>query len=85
VYRDVYDVIKMVDMYEAVFRPEIIVVKSSKLKRLVSRYVVWGGRPLIDPCSCGGGTTPLHVSRAGHLAPAACSACTLERQPGPRL
>jgi hypothetical protein len=40
--RDVYDVIKIVDMYEAVFQPEIIVVKSAKLKRLVSRCVVWG-------------------------------------------
>jgi hypothetical protein len=37
---DIYDVIKMVTMYEAVFRPETIVVKSTKLKRLVSRCVV---------------------------------------------
>jgi hypothetical protein len=41
--RDIYDVIKMVTMYEAVFRPEIIVVKSTKLKRLVSRCHVWKG------------------------------------------
>ena len=41
--RDIYDVIKMVTRYEAVFRPEIIVVKSTKLKRLVSRCVVWDG------------------------------------------
>lgn len=41
--RDIYDVIKMVAMYEAVFRPETIVVKSTKLKRLVRKCVVWGG------------------------------------------
>ena len=41
--RDICDVIKMVTMYEAVFRPEVIVVKSTKLKRLVSRCVVWDG------------------------------------------
>jgi hypothetical protein len=41
--RDIYDVMKMVAMYEAVFRPEIIVVKSTKLKRLISKSVVWNG------------------------------------------
>jgi hypothetical protein len=41
--RDIYDVIKIVSMYEAVFQPEIIVVKITKLKRLVSRCVVWKG------------------------------------------
>jgi len=47
--RDIYDVIKMVAVYEAVFRPEIIVVKSTKLKRLVSRCVVWDLSP---PTTC---------------------------------
>lgn len=41
--RDIYDVIKMIAKYEAVFGPEIIVVKSTKLKRLVSSCTVWNG------------------------------------------
>lgn len=41
--RDIYDVIKMVTTYEVVFNPKIIVVKSTKLKRLVSRCTVWNG------------------------------------------
>jgi 2-polyprenyl-3-methyl-5-hydroxy-6-metoxy-1,4-benzoquinol methylase len=44
--RDIYDVIKMVNMYEAVFQPELIVVKSTKLKRLVSKCVVWDGNDM---------------------------------------
>jgi 2-polyprenyl-3-methyl-5-hydroxy-6-metoxy-1,4-benzoquinol methylase len=39
--REIYDVIKMITMYEAVFNPKIIVVKSTKLKSLISRSTVW--------------------------------------------
>ena len=42
-YRDIYDVIKMINKYEKVFQPKVIVVKSSKLKRLVSKCVIWDG------------------------------------------
>ena len=40
--RDIYDVIKMISKYEKVFQPEVIIVKSSKLKRLVSKCILWG-------------------------------------------
>ena len=39
--RDIHDVIRMVTKYDVVFRPEIIVVKSTKLKHLVSKCVFW--------------------------------------------
>ena len=39
--RKICDVIKMITVYEAVFDPEIIVVKSTKLKSLVSMSKVW--------------------------------------------
>jgi hypothetical protein len=41
--RELDAVIKMIRMYEAVFAPEIIVVKSTRLKRLVSKCTVWDG------------------------------------------
>lgn len=39
--RDVFSVMKMILMYKAVFQPELIVVKSSKLKKLVAECEVW--------------------------------------------
>ena len=41
--RDIISVLKILRMYENTFKPELIVVKSSKLKRLVSQCVVWEG------------------------------------------
>lgn len=41
--RDIHAVIRMVNMYDAVFDPEVMVVKSTKLKRLVARAEVWRG------------------------------------------
>ena len=40
--RDIYDIIRMINKYDRVYQPEVIVVKSSKLKRLVSKCVIWG-------------------------------------------
>jgi 2-polyprenyl-3-methyl-5-hydroxy-6-metoxy-1,4-benzoquinol methylase len=39
--RDIYDVLKMITVYEAVYAPEIIVAKSTKLKKLIIRSTVW--------------------------------------------
>lgn len=39
--RSMFDVIRMAKMYESVFKPEIIVVKSSNLRRFASSCVVW--------------------------------------------
>ena len=39
--REIYTVIRIIKIYEHVFHPEIIVVKSSRLKRLVSQCSVW--------------------------------------------
>ena len=39
--RSMFDVIRMVRMYDSVFKPEILVVKSSKLKRFAAQCVVW--------------------------------------------
>ncbi len=39
--REINTVIKIVRMYEQTFKPELIVVKSSKLKRLVAQCEVW--------------------------------------------
>jgi len=39
--RSLFDVIKIVLMYKNVFKPELIVVKSSKLKRFVETCIVW--------------------------------------------
>lgn len=47
--RDVRDVIRIVMMYEAAFRPELVVVKSTRLKRLVARCEVWRDPPGADP------------------------------------
>jgi 16S rRNA A1518/A1519 N6-dimethyltransferase RsmA/KsgA/DIM1 with predicted DNA glycosylase/AP lyase activity len=41
--RELNTVIKIVRMYEQTFKPELIVVKSSKLKKLVARCEVWSG------------------------------------------
>lgn len=41
--RELNTMIKIVKMYEQVFKPELIVVKSSKLKRLVAKCEVWDG------------------------------------------
>lgn len=38
--RSIFEVIRIINMYESVFKPEIIVVKSSKLKILVARCVI---------------------------------------------
>ncbi len=39
--RGIFDVIKIIKMYENVFKPELVVVKSSKLKRFVANCEVW--------------------------------------------
>ena len=39
--RDLDTVISMIQKYEAAFSPEIIVVKSSKLKRILREYKIW--------------------------------------------
>ena len=39
--REITDVIRIIRIYEAVFSPEIIVVKSSKLKYFVEKCEVW--------------------------------------------
>jgi hypothetical protein len=39
--RSMFDIITLVKMYESAFRPELIVVKSTRLKKFVSRCVVW--------------------------------------------
>lgn len=36
-----FDIIRMVRMYDSVFKPEVIVVKSSNLKRFAANCVVW--------------------------------------------
>lgn len=41
--REINTVIKIVRMYEQTFKPELIVVKSSKLKRSVAQCEVWNG------------------------------------------
>jgi len=42
--RRITDVLKMVSMYESAFAPEIIVVKSTALKRLLQRCTLWEAR-----------------------------------------
>jgi len=39
--RSIFDVIKMVQMYKGAFRPELIVVKSSRLKRFLESCWIW--------------------------------------------
>lgn len=39
--REINTVIKIIKMYESAFKPELIVVKSSKLKKLVAQCFVW--------------------------------------------
>jgi len=39
--RDILDVVKITTKHAAALKPEVIVVKSSNLKRYVSRCVVW--------------------------------------------
>ncbi len=39
--REITAIIKMIRIYEAVFSPEIIVVKSSKLKYFVEKCKIW--------------------------------------------
>lgn len=39
--RSIYEVIKIVQMYKCVFKPELIVVKSSKLEKFVSECRVF--------------------------------------------
>lgn len=39
--RDPVDVLSMVRKHEAVFKPELIVVKSSRLKNLLKRCEIW--------------------------------------------
>lgn len=39
--RGIFDVMKIVLMYKNVFKPELIVVKSSQLKKFVEKCVVW--------------------------------------------
>lgn len=41
--RELRSVLKILRMYENTFNPELIVVKSSKLKSLASQCVVWEG------------------------------------------
>ncbi len=41
--RELHTVLKIIRMYENVFKPRLIVVKSSRLKRLVSQCEVVGG------------------------------------------
>ncbi len=40
--REINTVIKIIKMYENAFRPELMVVKSSRLKRFVAQCKVWG-------------------------------------------
>jgi len=46
--RDIYDIIKLIFMYDNVFYPDLIVVKSTKLKRLMGRCIIWEGHPIIS-------------------------------------
>lgn len=39
--RDVGTVIPLIQKHEAVFKPELIVIKNSKLKRILQKYIVW--------------------------------------------
>lgn len=39
--REITDVVRLIKIYEAVFTPEIIVVKSSQLKYFVENCLVW--------------------------------------------
>ena len=39
--RGIFDVIKIISMYESAFEPELIVIKSSKLKRFVEKCGIW--------------------------------------------
>ena len=39
--RDIVDVVSMVSRYRSALKPEVIVVKSTKLKQFVSRCTVW--------------------------------------------
>ena len=39
--REINTVIKVIKMYQQVFKPELMVVKSSKLKRFVQQCEVW--------------------------------------------
>lgn len=41
--RDILDVVKITTKHAAALKPEVIVVKSSNLKRYVSRCAVWAG------------------------------------------
>lgn len=49
--RGMFDVIKIIQMYESAFKPELIVIKSSRLKRFVARCEVWNKKRggLTDP------------------------------------
>lgn len=42
--RDIHSVIKMVNMYKAVFNPELMVVKSTRLKRFVQQCKIWDSK-----------------------------------------
>jgi hypothetical protein len=48
--REITDIVKIVRIYATVFSPEIIVVKSSKLKYFVEQCEVWNG--LKDLATC---------------------------------
>jgi len=39
--RSLFDVLKIILMYKSAFKPELIVVKSSQLKRFVENCVIW--------------------------------------------
>lgn len=41
--RDMYSILRMIEIYRGAFRPELMVVKSSKLKRFVSQCQTWNG------------------------------------------
>lgn len=50
--RDICTVVKMVDMYTNVLKPEIIVVKSQTLKRLLLRSQLWVEHPECKTAAC---------------------------------
>ena len=46
--RDPADVLRMIRKYEAAFNPELIVVKSSKLLKMLRKFTVWAEDGSID-------------------------------------
>jgi len=44
--RDPVDVLRMIRKHEAVFKPELIVVKSSKLLKMLRKFTIWDDRSM---------------------------------------